>query len=85
MEDQASDLVVCVSALHLRSINAVDNLKIQELRMELEKRGLSTGTKTKPELEKHINELQRGIVSGPALLQSAPETLLADLGTKFHL
>ena len=57
----------------------MDNLKIQELKTELEKRGLSTGRRTRPELEKDFDELQRGIVNVPALLQGAPETPLADL------
>ena len=57
----------------------MDNLKIQELRTELEKRGLSTSRKRKPELEKDFDELRRGIVNVPALLQGVPETPLADL------
>ena len=57
----------------------MDNLKIQELRMELEKRGLSTGRKRKPELERDFDELRRGIVNVPALLQGVPETPLVDL------
>ena len=57
----------------------MDNLKIQELRMELEKRGLSTARKRKPELERNFDELRRGIVNVPALLQGAPETPLVDL------
>ena len=57
-------------------INPMDNLKIQELRAELELRGLDTARKRKPELEK---ELWRGIVNVTALLQDAPETPLADL------
>ena len=57
----------------------MDNLKIQELKTELEKRGLSTGRRTRPELEKDFDELRRGIVNVPALLQGAPETPLADL------
>ena len=56
----------------------MDNLKIQEL-MELEKRGLSTGRKNKPELERDFDELRRGIVNVPALLQGVPETPLVDL------
>ena len=57
----------------------MDNLKIQELRTELEKRGLSTSRKRKPELEKDFDKLRRGIVNVPALLQGVPETPLADL------
>ena len=57
----------------------MDNLKIQELRMELEKRGLSTARKRKPELERNFDELRRGILNVPALLQGAPETPLVDL------
>ena len=60
-------------------INPMDNLKIQELRMELEKRGLTTARKRKPELERNFDELRRGIVNVPALLQGAPETPLVDL------
>ena len=57
----------------------MDNLKIQELRVKLQKRGLQTAGKRKPALEKDFDELRRGIVNVPALLQDAPETPLADL------
>ena len=65
----------------------MDNLKIQELRMELEKRGLSTGRKRKPQLGRDFDELWRGIVNVPALLQGVPETpwwTFAWISTRFH-
>ena len=55
------------------------NLKISELRIELERRGLSTARKRKPELERDFDELRRGIVNVPALLQGSPETPLTNL------
>ena len=61
-------------------INPLDNLKIHELRTELEKRGLSTAKKRKPQLEKEFDELRRGITNVPALLQGAPEMPLTQLG-----
>ena len=60
-------------------INPMDNLKISELRIELERRGLSTAKKRKPELERDFDELRRGIVNVPALLQGSPETPLTNL------
>ena len=63
----------------LTGINPLDNLKIQELRTELGKRGLSTAGKKKPQLEKEFDELRRGITNVPALLQGVPETPLTEL------
>ena len=60
-------------------INPMDNLKISELRIELERRGLSTARKRKPELERDFDELRRGIVNVPALLQGSPDTPLTNL------
>ena len=60
-------------------INPLDNLKVHELRMEIEKRGLLTARKKKPQLENEFNELRRGITNVPALLQGTPETPLEEL------
>ena len=54
-------------------INPLDNLKVLALRTELVMRGMVTGKKRKPELERDFDELWRGIVNVPALLQGIPE------------
>ena len=52
----------------------MNSLKVNDLRMELNLRGMVTANK--PHLEKQFDELQGGIVNVPALLQGIPETLL---------
>ena len=63
----------------LTGINPMNNLRIQELWTELGKRGLFTTGKKKPQLEKELDELRRGITNVPALLQGVPEMPLTEL------
>ena len=65
--------------LHIIGINPLDNMRVHELRVELEKRGLATAGKKRQELEKDFDELRRGIVNVPALLQGCPETNVGHL------
>ena len=58
----------------------MDNLKVQELRTELIMRGITPGNKRNHVLEKAFDELRRGIVNVPALLQGMPEKPLSELG-----
>lgn len=64
---------------NLTGIKPMENLKVQELRTELEKRGQSTYRKRKPELERDFDDLRRGIVDVPALLQGVPHTPLEEI------
>ena len=57
----------------------MDNLKVPELRNELSMRGMVPGNKRKHQLEKEFDELRRGIVNVPALLQGMPEKPLSEL------
>ena len=56
----------------------MDNLKLRELRIELDRRGLFTAGMKKPQLEREFEELKRGISNVPALLQGVAGTLLQD-------
>ena len=58
----------------------MDNLKLQELKCELEVRGIITVGKRKPQLERDFDDLRRGIVNVPALLQGVPDKKLKDFG-----
>ena len=58
----------------------LDNLKVQELQTELRIRGVATQGKLKPELAKEFEDLHKGIVNVPALLQRTPDTPLKLLG-----
>ena len=51
----------------------MENLKLKDLQIELEMRGLATVGKRKPQLEKEFDEQKRGIVNVPALLQGVPD------------
>ena len=68
-----------IKGLYVYTCAGINHLKISELRIELERRGLSTARKRKPELERDFDELCRGIVNVPALLQGSPETPLTNL------
>ena len=60
-------------------VNLYENLKVQELRIELSKRGVNITGKKKPQLETDLEELRRGVTNVPALLQNTPETPLDSL------
>ena len=60
-------------------MNLYENLKVQELRIELSKRGVNITGKKKPQLETDLEELRRGVTNVPALLQNTPETPLDSL------
>ncbi len=49
------------------------------LRAELEKRGVNTTGKKKPELQQEFEDLQKGINNLPAILQQSPQTTLDSL------
>ena len=68
--------------IFVTGINPMDNLKVQELRTELEMRGLSTYKKRKHELERDFDDLRRGIVNVPALLLGVPQTPLGEICLK---
>ena len=69
---------VYTSLIHT-GINPMDNLKVQELKTELESRGVTTQGKKRPQLESEFVELRRGIVNVAALLQSDPDSSLSSL------
>ena len=60
-------------------INPLDNLKINDLRKELSKRGVPVKGKLKPELTQIFDELRQGINDVPALLQPSPQSALSSL------
>ena len=55
------------------------DLKVQELKTELESRGVTTQGKKRPQLESEFVELRRGIVNVAALLQSDLDSSLSSL------
>lgn len=65
-------------------INPMDNLKVQDLRLELQLRGIVTDNKKKPQLERDFNELRMGITNVPALLQGVPDVPLCELGLEHY-
>ena len=76
-----------INSVLTTGINPMDNLRFQELRAELELRGLDTSRKRKPELEKNFDELWRGIFNVPALLkilQRHSWQTCAWIGMKLH-
>ena len=62
----------------------MDNLEVNDLRIELSLRGVATANMKKPELEKEFNELRGGIVNVLALLQGIPETPLCEIGLEHY-
>ena len=66
--------MTCVTAC--AGINLYENLKVQELQIELTKRGVSVVGKKKPQLQTELEELRRGITNVPALLQNTPNVPL---------
>lgn len=56
----------------------MDKLKVQDLRTELQMRGMETKGKRKQELEADFDEFRRGITNVPALLQGAADKSLAE-------
>ena len=62
----------------------MENLKLKELKIELELRGLATVGKQKPQLEKEFDDLKRGIVNVPALLQGVPDKPLQDFSLEHY-
>ncbi len=56
-----------------------DHLLVQQLRDELNMRGIDTTGKTKPEMESQLQDLRKGIKSFPALLQPCPESSLTSI------
>ena len=62
----------------------MDNLKVNDLRIELSLRRVATANMKKPELEKEFNVLRGGIVNVPALLQGIPEIPLCKTGLEHY-
>ena len=62
----------------------MDNLKVNDLRVELNLRGMATANKKKPQLEKQFDELRRGILNVPALIQDIPETPLCEIRLEYY-
>ena len=62
----------------------MDKLKVQELRTELQLRGLEVTGKRKQDLEMQFDELRRGITNVPALLQGVPDKALAEFGLNHY-
>ena len=60
-------------------VNLYENIKVQELRIELSKRGVDITGKKKPQLETEFEELRRGVTNVPALLHDTPEASLESL------
>ena len=60
-------------------VNPLDKLKVQDLKTELQMRGVETTGKKKDQLSETFDELRQGINNVPALLQPDPETLLDNL------
>lgn len=60
-------------------INPLDKLRVAQLKTELEKRGVNTTGKKKPQLEKDLEDLQKGISNVPAILQQTPDASLDSL------
>lgn len=57
---------------------------MQELQTELRLRGVATEGKRKPELVELFDDLRKGIVNVPALLQGTPEASLTSLGLEMY-
>ena len=70
-----------VDKLCVTGVNPMDNLKVNDLRIELSLRGMATTNKKKPQLEKEFDELRGGIVNVPARL---PETPLQEIGLEHY-
>ena len=62
-----------------QGVNPLDDLRVNQLRAELEAHGETTEGKKKPELEGIFFELQAGICNVPALLQHNPTASLSSL------
>lgn len=60
-------------------VNLYENLKVQELKSELSKRGIDVTGKKKQQLEREFEELRKGITNVTALLHNSPETSLNTL------
>ena len=60
-------------------INPLEKLRVAQLRTELEKRGVDTEGKMKPQLEKELRDLQTGTSNVPALLLNTPQASLDSL------
>ena len=60
-------------------VSPLDNLKINDLKTELERREENTANKKKPELEEMFTELRAGINNVPALLQKDPTVSISSL------
>ena len=65
-------------------LNPLDELSVQELRKELNARGVPTGRKLKPELSKEFNKLRLGLNNVPALLQPTPKASLEELNLEYY-
>ncbi len=61
-----------------------DHLRVDDLRTELNKRGIDTTGKLKPALEKEFETLKMGISNFPAMLQINPQQSLESLDLKAY-
>ena len=62
----------------------MDKLKLQDLKVELQMRGMEVTGKRKRELEIEFDELRRGITNVPAFLQGVPDKSLAEFGLQSY-
>ena len=63
-------------------MNPLDNLKIAQLRTELERHGYDTRGERKPQLEKEFDTLWKGISYVPALVQLTLQATFKSLKLK---
>ena len=67
-----------------KTINPLNDLRVASLRCELQARGIPTHGKNRPELDKELTELQKGISNFPALLQPTPEATLESAHLSYY-
>lgn len=65
-------------------INPLDKLRVAELRTELEKSGVNTAGKKRPQLECEFQELQKGISNVPVIIQNTLQAILDSLNLGKH-
>ena len=65
-------------------INPLSNLKVSELRKELEKHGVNIKNKRKIQLQQEMENLQKGISNVPCILLSFPKISLRSINLKSY-
>ena len=76
---ERQEFILKGEAWKTHQVNPLNNLKVAELRKELEKHGLNTENKKKAQLQKEMDDLQKGISNLPAILLTAPQASLESL------